>query len=248
MGDRLADANQSEDWITFEQAGRLIDGAEGWWEDPEDGQRPRAMALLSFARDRQIRIQTKSWGVFRNATDSNPPNPDDMKEFIQILVAREKSKKNKTEYSLPNGAKYTNVFSVFDEKNGHFDVVRIEISKNQNENRVMRHLVARLRFHGGDIADLFELSSGWVSAADDGSQTKARTGRPMATWWPDFAEELAVYLHDCGVPEGEDSAGQSAFINAICNRLAQRGKAEPSRSAVQPVVNRVLKRIRSAKN
>lgn len=73
-------------------------------------------------------------------------------------------------------------------------------------------------------------------------------GRPPANWWPDFAEELAVYVHVCGMPEGEEHGGQSAVIDAICERLTLAGKAEPTRSTVQPVVNRVLKRIRSAEN
>lgn len=80
-------------------------------------------------------------------------------------------------------------------------------------------------------------------------QNSARIGgRPPANWWPDFAEELAVYVHENGSPEGQGHDGQSAMIDAIFARMVQHGKAEPGRGTVQPVVNAVLRRIRSAGN
>jgi hypothetical protein len=76
----------------------------------------------------------------------------------------------------------------------------------------------------------------------------ARGGRPPAKWWPDFAEELALFVHENGVPEGQGHDGQSAMIDAIFARLAKRGKSEPGRGTIQPVINAVLRRIRSAGN
>lgn len=73
-------------------------------------------------------------------------------------------------------------------------------------------------------------------------------GRPAASWWPDFAEELAVYIHDTGSPDGEGHEGQSTVIDAVFARMAEQGKPEPGRGTVQPVVNAVLRRIRSAEN
>lgn len=73
-------------------------------------------------------------------------------------------------------------------------------------------------------------------------------GRPLAKWWPDFAEELAVYIHENGLPDGQGHDGQSDVIDAIFRKLSERGKPEPGRATVQPVVNAVLSRIRSAEN
>ena len=68
-------------------------------------------------------------------------------------------------------------------------------------------------------------------------------GRPPANWWPDFAEELAVQLHEYGPPEK-----QAELISAVQEALVARGKAEPSRSQIQPVVRAVLARIGAAGN
>lgn len=73
-------------------------------------------------------------------------------------------------------------------------------------------------------------------------------GRTAANWWPDFAEELAVYIHENGLPDGQGHDGQSALIDAVFARMVERGKPEPGRGTVQPVVNAVLRRIRSAGN
>jgi hypothetical protein len=79
------------------------------------------------------------------------------------------------------------------------------------------------------------------------SQNDGRTrGRPAANWWPDFAEELAMYCLIDELPLGEGTDGQSEVIETIFRRMAERGKQEPSRSSVQPVINAVLRRFRSA--
>jgi hypothetical protein len=73
-------------------------------------------------------------------------------------------------------------------------------------------------------------------------------GRPAANWWPDFAEELAVYIHENGIPDGQGHDGQSSLIDAVFARMVERGKPEPGRGTVQAVMNAVLRRIRSAGN
>lgn len=75
-----------------------------------------------------------------------------------------------------------------------------------------------------------------------------RVGRPSAEWWPAFAEELAVYIHECGLPDGDDAQGQSIVIDAVFGRLSERGKTEPGRTTIQPVVSAVIRRIRSTGN
>lgn len=70
-------------------------------------------------------------------------------------------------------------------------------------------------------------------------------GRPPANWWPDFAVELAVYIYEMGVPENGRGA-QAAVIDAVFARMNEHGRPEATRTAVQPVVNEVLRRIYSS--
>ncbi|MFC3175411.1 hypothetical protein ACFOD9_14225 [Novosphingobium bradum] len=74
--------------------------------------------------------------------------------------------------------------------------------------------------------------------------SRSGKGRPAANWWPAFAEELAVYLHDSGPPQGTGTEGQSEMLAEIFRRMNERGHGEPSRSTVQPVINAVLQRVR----
>lgn len=69
----------------------------------------------------------------------------------------------------------------------------------------------------------------------------APRGRRPANWWPDFAEELAAHIHDFGLPETQD-----AMISAVQLAMTKRGKIEPSRAAIQPVVRALFLRIGKA--
>ena len=70
-----------------------------------------------------------------------------------------------------------------------------------------------------------------------------RGGRPPASWWPDFAEELAVYIHANGLPE--EPGGVDRVIQAIQARMAKAGKVECTRTQVQGVISAVLARLRA---
>lgn len=72
---------------------------------------------------------------------------------------------------------------------------------------------------------------------------KENRGRKPANWWPDFAEELAFYIHEKGRPET-----QEALIAAVFDGLARQGRPEPSRTQVQPVVRQLLDRLAKAGN
>lgn len=80
----------------------------------------------------------------------------------------------------------------------------------------------------------------------EGPNSGSRKGRAPANWWPGFAEELAVYIHEEGFPPGSGREGQSTVIEAVFQRLAAAGRTEPGRATVQPVINAVLDRICSA--
>lgn len=70
-------------------------------------------------------------------------------------------------------------------------------------------------------------------------------GRKAASWWPLFAEEIAVYVHEVGIPGGVASEGQGEVIDAVLQRLSDRG-IEASRTTIQPVVQAIIDRLRAA--
>lgn len=90
------------------------------------------------------------------------------------------------------------------------------------------------------------LASGDDSAQSGASEPKPARGRSAAKWWPDFAEELAIAIYEEGIPDGSGHDGQSELLDKVCTRLTAAGKPEPGRATVQPVINAVLARIRSA--
>lgn len=70
------------------------------------------------------------------------------------------------------------------------------------------------------------------------ASSKKTAGRPAATWWPDFATELAIVIHDEGLPDT-----QAALISRIQESLTIQGKEEPSRAAIQPVIREIFSRL-----
>lgn len=114
---------------------------------------------------------------------------------------------------------------------------------------------AGIRMAKADIERRMAIA-GWGDPKNDNAEPlvaiaqppTGNSGRRRADWWPDFAEELAVYMHEMGVPEGYGQQGQSAMIDEIFRRLNTRGKNEPGRTSVQPVVHAVLARLRQGGN
>jgi len=86
------------------------------------------------------------------------------------------------------------------------------------------------------------------SEAEPAETAISRGGRSAAKWWPAFAEELAMFIHEEGIPDGVGHEGQSEILDKIFTRLNEANKMEPGRATVQPVINAVLARIRSAGN
>lgn len=66
-------------------------------------------------------------------------------------------------------------------------------------------------------------------------------GRPPANWWPDFAEELAIYVHDHGMPDTQET-----LISSVQAAMTARERAEPSRAQIQPVIRALFDRLRPA--
>lgn len=74
-------------------------------------------------------------------------------------------------------------------------------------------------------------------------QAAAPVGRAPANWWPDFAREVVIEIHENGLPET-----QSALIAKVQARFSNAGKPEPSRSQIQPVIREIFAAIGPAGN
>lgn len=249
-GDDAAQAgdqpSRPDEWIGFEAAAKLIDGPDGWWYDHAKQNRPRAEALLHLAYLGRVRLKAASWSVQARKEAGHEPTAEEMSAFAQMLLAREKAHKDTFSHPPFMGETVRTSFRIADDRSGHFDVMHVVTKQGQRGAQATRHEVVGLRFHRSDIVQLFDLLPDTASNTDPTSG--ARAGRPPAQWWPEFAEELAVYIHDIGLPAGSGAQGQSKMIDDIFERLATSGRSEPSRTSVQPVISRVLKRLRSAGN
>ena len=72
--------------------------------------------------------------------------------------------------------------------------------------------------------------------------TKRGPGRPHGPFWPIVAEELAVLVHEEGVPDHSVPIAQ--VVNQLLDRIAVRGLTPPSFGTIRPVVDAVLARLR----
>lgn len=64
--------------------------------------------------------------------------------------------------------------------------------------------------------------------------------------WHRWVAELAYNIHSKGYPPGVGSDGQEELIQRVAAALTEQGEAELARTTVQPVVQAVLDRFRSA--
>lgn len=83
-----------------------------------------------------------------------------------------------------------------------------------------------------------------MASQQEDRSAATRRGRRPANWWPAFAEELAIYLHDQGPPPGEGSEGSEQVIEAVLARLSDRD-ITANRTSIQPVVVAALRRLRA---
>jgi hypothetical protein len=120
---------------------------------------------------------------------------------------------------------------VEDWESGRFEGLRRGSEEEQERERKLFRLtgVSKVEFRTADLDGYFPAAGGKKRAA----------GRPPAHWWQHVAEELAVFVHD-GLPERPEQV-----IRGLLDRLSERAvEPLPSRSALQPVVESVLSRIR----
>lgn len=75
----------------------------------------------------------------------------------------------------------------------------------------------------------------------------AEVGQPRVSQrWHRWVAELAYNIHVHGYPAGVGSDGQEELIKRVAVALTEQGEAELARTTVQPVVQAVLDRYRSA--
>jgi len=113
-------------------------------------------------------------------------------------------------------------------------------------------ILTEVEFRVGDIVELEEVarSAGSPKTNEQAPrETNSRgAGRRQSEKWRPWIVELVAHVYENGFPGGVGSQGQEELINAIANRLAERGIDTLSRASVQPVVQAVLDRLRSAEN
>lgn len=189
-------------------------------------------------------MQAKDWTFAVGNEEGRPPTDDEKCRFATVLLSREKQQKNKLEPLQIGGVKTQDIFRIANDRSGQFELFHTSHNPAEGKYRVYRHLVFGLRFNRRDIEEWFDLKPN--GSSNDVDLKKGSRGRRAAQWWPDFAEELAIYVHEVGIPAGQGAEGQSEVIGEIFDRLAQRGSIEPNRTSVQPVISNLLKRLRSA--
>lgn len=115
-------------------------------------------------------------------------------------------------------------------------------------------ILSNVEFQVGAIVELegTEAHTHALSPSDStGTQNVAiekKRGPKLSAVWRTWVAELVAHVHDKGLPEGVGSQGQEELIKAVADALAARGEETLGRSTVQPVVQAVLDRLRSADN
>ncbi|MFN3991159.1 MAG: hypothetical protein ACK4IS_12980 [Erythrobacter sp.] len=242
MANYAADDAEADEWISWEAAGKLIDGPDGWQYDERSGKRPSARSLLHLAETGKVRLDALDWTVRVSSGEPSPPTDRQKRRVAGILLTREKRDGVDPDH-LAKSHNSATLFRNFDDKHGHFDLLTFASSEDGQSGE--RHVVHGLRFNRQDIEKFFGIIP--ARSSETTKATKASGGRPPASWWRLFAEELAIYIYENGIPEGAGADGQDQIIKEIQTRIIEAGEEEPSRTAIQGVVRSVIIRIRSAK-
>ena len=68
-------------------------------------------------------------------------------------------------------------------------------------------------------------------------------GRPLGSFWPAFAEELAVFAYEDNIQD--PTATVSLVTERVLDRMAERGEETPHPNSVRAVIAKVLGRVRT---
>lgn len=115
-----------------------------------------------------------------------------------------------------------------------------------------RAIISGVEFQVGAIVEIEAMEARPDERAGGGSgiaePASTQRGPKLSERWRPWVAELVAHIHDQGVPEGVGSQGQEELIKAVADALAERGEETLARSTVQPIVQAVLDRLRSADN
>jgi hypothetical protein len=186
----------SDEWVSFEAAGRLIDGPSGWDYDHANRKRPRAEALLKFAYEGLLQTSAQKWTFSKSDEIDLVASADNRTGFLYMLFCRVKGRKDKFEIIFSDTSKTTVEFEISDDVNGHYEATTFEQGHMRAKLNRHVHRVAGLRFSVSDIRSHFQLAG--VAPARVEVQRVAKGGRPAVADWESAALEMArrFYLGD----------------------------------------------------
>lgn len=125
-------------------------------------------------------------------------------------------------------------------------------SRSYIEDDHYKVIVEGLQFGNEGVAELAAmLGTNAASGAPEPAESDqiVRSGRKRdADKWDAWIAELAVHIHDTGIPKGHGAEGQDELIAAIDARLTEQGLPSLGRTTVQSAARAVLLRLRSAGN
>lgn len=137
------------EWISFEDAGRLVDGPAGWTRS-EDGSRLHAQALFAMAKKGLVAVTATNWLCRYNGDDETIATDRDKPELLLALEAREKLGSDVFTALLAPAMKRVYIFSLFDEASGNYQVTgvtKISYDSGDQDRYPSGHFVNGLRFN-----------------------------------------------------------------------------------------------------
>lgn len=147
----------ADEWLTFEQAGHLIDGASGW-QSSADGARQSAQTLLMLAHKGMVGATARIWTCATDLSDvgkNRSANARERADFLLMLFARERCKADSWN-SVPTPTISVHAaFSIADDGTGNFDAVRA--MREAGQVKAQTFTVVGLRFNRSDIAKAFAI-------------------------------------------------------------------------------------------
>ena len=105
-----------------------------------------------------------------------------------------------------------------------------------DDNRPWEIIVHGMTIEGASI-DKFLLSAS--------SPPPRSPGRPLGSFWPAFAEELAVFAYEDNIQD--PTATVSLVTERVLNRMAERGEETPHPNSVRAVIAKVLGHVDKGK-
>ncbi|MFM7404297.1 MAG: hypothetical protein ACKO1N_09470, partial [Erythrobacter sp.] len=182
-------ASTSTDWVTFEAAGRLVDGPHGWHFDMGSQSRPRAEALVSLACDGVIRFSAESWTVRLEGATRGEVSEEEKLIFLRMLFKRIKERQERiTEETMLDGD-IDYKFNIADDLNGHYELSVRELTPYHQGEELQFFKVIGLKFNVNDISRLFHLSDTPLDVRERSSASSG--GRPSIADWEGAALEMA---------------------------------------------------------